>query len=122
MSEFETTRTDDEAFEKWLEQDSMKCTESILSIDRQNWIKFVGGALARRAWQAAKADSEQEIAKLKAANEWLKTNPRTDTVEWYENKINSLELYINELIERCAKIAENHWDVDSAAAIRKLKV
>ena len=95
-----------EAFNKWL---------------KENYPDYP--PFSQDVWQAAKADSEQEIAKLKAANEWLKTNPRTDTVEWYENKINSLELYINELVESCACECENHWDVDSAAAaIRKLKV
>lgn len=55
-------------------------------------------------YEAAKADSESilkqqqnTIAKLEAANQWLKDNPRTDIVEMYEVKINSLEAKNSEL-------------------------
>ena len=105
----------------------------------------------------APPDQTAEIKRLKEEIEWLKANPRTDIVEAYETKINSLEVYINELrqatenyilegetslaelekaiastpaqslqahddevIERCAKIAEN-YNLSAGNIIRALK-
>jgi hypothetical protein len=44
---------------------------------------------------------QQQLANIQLANQWLKDNPRTDLVEMYETKINSLEYNNSVLREAC---------------------
>ena len=114
----------DKAFEKWW-------SNNYSNLDHRDILRT-----SEKVWQAAKADSEQEIAELKAhvydLREALEENHYCNSSEKAINLYNaaisktpaqSLQEHDNEVIERCACECENHWDVDSAAeTIRKLKV
>ena len=78
-----------EAFEKWLGSDqAILCTAMIRTGDRFE------RDIAKLAWQAAKADSEQEIAELKAEYEIQK-----ELCNHFANKSLELQSHINNLRE-----------------------
>lgn len=155
MSTFETTRTNDEAFEKWYKEKYYKYDLYPKYAQFRKEMKEV--------WQAATAESDKRIAELKAntsqivqavsraadareagmENEIIALqkhiNVLRENLDYAYYEVNthfaknikdllastpaqSLQAHDNEVIERCAQLCENQWDVDSAAAdIRKLK-
>ena len=154
MSTFETTRTNDEAFEKWYKEKYYKYDLYPKYAQFRKEIK--------EAWQAATAEADKHIAELEveiagdhlnykdvclenldlkahinvlrealsAIRVWCE-QPDTDLEDSIgklscealaSTPAQSLQAHDNEVIERCAQLCENQWDVDSAAAdIRKLK-
>lgn len=70
-------------------------------------------------WKVAKADSAREIAELKKANEWLKTNPRTDIVENYEREIAEFREW--DLAQKSKLITQNVRIAELQAHINDLR-
>ena len=81
------------------------CKEALAECEQvEPVITHIDAIKFQEALNAMCVDKDAKIAELQAhnkelceANEWLKNNPRTDIIEAYETKINSLESHINEL-------------------------
>lgn len=90
---------------------------------------------ASYGWQAAKADSEREIAELKAhindLRETLKQISFYSEIDWIQNNIEqilektpaqSLQEHDNEVIEKCAKVCDGYthgvWFADNIRALK----
>ena len=99
-----------EAFDIWLKENYLvDMSEFIVDEQERTYIKE--NNLLRKAWQAAKADSEQEIAMLKVRV--------GDVTQAYQEKVNELQAHINDLREA---LEENHYCNSSEKAINLYNV
>lgn len=117
-----------EAFEKWLKENYLVDMSKFI-VDEQERAYIKENNLLRKAWQAAKADSEREIAKLKdkindlekeesLLNKWLDNNKL-----WFdesEKEKAQLKANINDLRETLKQISfysEIDWIQDNIEQI-----
>ncbi len=110
MSTFETTRTNDEAFEK-IYGELPHDVDSILNYQEARQHFYVG-------WQAATAEADKRIAELKANTSQIvqAVSRAADAREaGMENEIIALQAHINVLREALEKIAG--YDLPDEAAI-----